>query len=106
MMRRSAIRCPGWAPARQVRQRSGEDYTEVPQVELSDDERLWPPPTNRGPRFWWPADAHHVGILTRQRYQLPIDQSHSGVVRVRRVPFHSILWQSGRGTESRDGGRR
>jgi hypothetical protein len=71
MMRRSAIMCSGWAAAPQVRPRSGEDYSEVPHVELPDDEVQWPRPTNRGPRFWWPADAHHVGVLTRQRYELP-----------------------------------
>ncbi len=71
MMRRSAIMCSGWADARQVRQRSGENYTEVPQVELPDDEASWPQPTDRGPRFWFSANAHHVGILTRQRYKLP-----------------------------------
>jgi hypothetical protein len=54
MMRRSAIMCSGWADARQVRQRSGENYTEVPQVELPDDEASWPQPTDRGPPFWWP----------------------------------------------------
>jgi len=70
MMGRSAIMCSGWADARQVRQRSGENYIEVPQVELPDDEASWPQPTDRGPRFWWPANAHHVGILTRQRYKL------------------------------------
>jgi hypothetical protein len=30
MMRRSAIVCSGWAAAPQVRQKSGEDYPEVP----------------------------------------------------------------------------
>ena len=59
------------AAARPVRQRSGENYAEVPQVELPDDEALWSQPTDRGPRFWWPANAQHVGIPSRQRYELP-----------------------------------
>ena len=82
-MRRSAIMCSGWAGSRQVRQRSGENYTEVPQLELPDDEALWPQPTDRGPRFWWPANAHHVGFRPRADTSCPRATGHS------RPPRHS-----------------
>ncbi len=71
MFRRSAIMCSGWVVADEVRRRSAEDYGDVLQVELPDDEALWPWPVARGPRFWWPAGAHHVGLLSRTRYELP-----------------------------------
>jgi hypothetical protein len=71
MGRRSAIMCSGWAAAHHLRRRRGEDYANVPRVDLSDDEAQWPKPTNRGPRFWWPDDAHHVGVLTAAPYSLP-----------------------------------
>jgi hypothetical protein len=48
-----------------------EHYRDVPEVELPGNEAVWPRPTNRGPRLWWPAAAHHVGVLTRTRYELP-----------------------------------
>ena len=72
MGRRSAIMCSGWAAAQHLRPRQGEDYSAVPRVELPDDQAQWPKPSNRGPRFWWPDDAHHVGVLTPATpYALP-----------------------------------
>jgi hypothetical protein len=71
MGRRSAIMCSGWAAAHQLRRRQGEDYSTVPRVDLPDDETRWPKPANRGPRFWWPDNAHHVGVLTGAPYSLP-----------------------------------
>jgi hypothetical protein len=71
MGRSSVLPCSGWVAARHLRKKAGGDYSRVPRVELAEDNTLWPPPTDRGPQFWWSDKAHHVGVLTERPYELP-----------------------------------
>ena len=63
--------CSAWAPARYLRSKPAQDYSEAPRVELQDDITTWPEVVARPPRFWWPKEAIHVGILGEHPYPLP-----------------------------------
>jgi len=63
--------CSGWVPSRYVRTKPNQDYSEVPRVALQDDITMWPTPVERLPRFWWPKEAVHIGILSEEPYPLP-----------------------------------
>jgi hypothetical protein len=79
MGRGTVLPCSGWVAALHLRKKDGEDYSATPRAELPEDETLWPPPTDRGPHYWWSDQAHHVGILTEAPYELPEGYASRGV---------------------------
>ena len=42
----------GAVPLATIEHSSDEDYSAVQRVVLPEDDTLWPPPTNRGHRYW------------------------------------------------------